>query len=122
MLKSATAVAVLLLVPWGLHLLKKRLGAPTRYYMVLGSLLLVPAFLKTPVQLFDQVPMVVSFAVGTTVFLLPPLALAYSVQALMAAPRSIPLWVSIPGLLLSGFGVFVIFILAIMSRASYLLG
>jgi len=120
-LKLAIVAALLILLPWVLHLLKKRWGIPARYYgLVLVSPLLVLGLSKAPVTFLDKAP-TAGFALVVAVCLLPPLLLGYSLQALSPSTR-IPYWASIPGLVVSSILTLFILIALLMSQAGYIVG
>jgi len=121
LLKPAIVTALLILLPWVLHVLKKRWGAPARYYsLVLVSPLLVLGLWKAPATFLDKAP-TIGFALVVAVCLLPPLSLGYSLQAL-SPPARIPYWVSIPGLVVSSLFTLFILVALLMSQASYIVG
>lgn len=69
MLKPAIVVGLVLLVLGTLHLLKKRVGSPARYYgVLLGGLLLVLVILAFAPFFLDEAP-TVRFALGVLVCL-----------------------------------------------------
>jgi hypothetical protein len=120
-LKPAIVAALLILLPWALHLLKKRWGISARYYgLVFVSPLLGLGLWKAPATFLDKAP-TAGFALVVTVCLLPPLLLGYSLQAL-SLPTRIPYWASIPGLVASFIFTLFILIALLMSQAGYLVG
>jgi hypothetical protein len=119
--KPTIVAGLLILLPWALHVLKQRWGAPARYYgLVLVSPLLVLGLWKAPVTFLDKAPLV-GFALVIAVCLLPPLLLGYSLQALLP-PTRIPYWASIPGLVVSSICTLSILMALFMSQAGYIVG
>jgi hypothetical protein len=120
-LKPTIVTALLILLPWALHVLKNRWGAPVRYYgLLLVSPLLVLGLWKMPVVFLDKAP-TAGFALGVAVCLLPPLLLGYSLQALLP-PTRIPYWVSILGLVVSSISTLFLLMALLKSQASYMVG
>ena len=121
MLKPFIVVGLLLLIPGALHLLKKRLGAPVRYYgLLLGGLLLVLVILAFAPFFLAEAP-TIRFALGITVCLFPPLIVGYSLQALTTS-SFIPWWISIPVLVISGIGTLYVLTLIMLSGGGYIVG
>jgi hypothetical protein len=120
-LKPAIVAALLILLPWALHRLKKSWGIPARYYgLVLVSSLLGLGMCKAPVTFLDEAP-IVGFALVVAVCLLPPLLVGYSLQAL-SPPTHIPYWASILVLVASCICTLFILIALLMSQAGYIVG
>jgi hypothetical protein len=120
-LKPIIVAVLVILLPWVLHVVKKRWGAPARYYgLVLVSPLLVLGLWKAPVTFLDKAP-TVGFALVVAVCLLLPLLLGYSLQAL-SPPTRIPYWASMLGLVFSSISTLFILMALLMSQASYIVG
>lgn len=121
MLKASIVLALLILIPGALHVLRKRWGAPARYYgVVVGGLLLLLGLWNVPPTFLDKAP-TLGFALVVAFCLLPPLAVWYSLQAL-TTDSAIPAWISIPGLVLASIGTLLVFTLFVVSRAGYIVG
>jgi hypothetical protein len=120
MLKPAIVAGLVLLVPSALHLVRKRFGAPARYYgVLLGGPLVVLAILASALFL-DRVP-TVRFALGVVVYVFPLLAAGYSLQAL-TTDSPIPRWVSIPVLVISSIGTLYVLMAIMLSGGGYIVG
>lgn len=117
MSKPAIVAGLVLLVPGALHLVRKRFGAPARYYgVLLGGLLAILA----SVLFVDRVP-TVRFVLGVLVCLFPLLAAGYSLQAL-TTDSPIPRWVSIPVLAISSIGALYVLMAIMLSGGGYIVG
>ena len=113
-------VGLLLLVPGALHVVKKRVGAPARFYgFLLGGLLLTLATFAS-IPFLDEAP-TTRFALGAAVCLLPPLSAGYALQALTTA-SAIPWWIALPVLVISVIGTLFVFTAILVSGGGYIVG